>query len=96
MRLIDADTLVQDLTESAAKAPNDFIKAAIYTIIQVIRKAPTAFDVEKVAAQLEEEKGDALCCTGDYEDFDPYYQGMANAYQQSIEIIREHREEPKK
>lgn len=67
----------------------------IHKLIAYVEKMPTAFDVAKVVEQLEEEKADALCCTGDYEDFDPYYQGMANAYQQSIEMIREHREEPK-
>lgn len=100
-RLIDADKLILHLNDYALQeAPfgrNDSgNQKEIYETIQEFMKAveeqPTAFDVEKVLEQLEEEREQS------YEDFESYAEehGVDNDYEdwfflglvRAIEIVK--------
>lgn len=62
MRLIDADTLLQDLENDFSKvnkeklSENDYlvIRTAHIALSKFIKKQPTAYDVDKVVEYLEE------------------------------------------
>lgn len=54
------------------------------TVLELIKAQPTAYDMEKVVAELEEEMNDAK----NHWDEDDYYTGKANAFEHSIEIVR--------
>ena len=60
MRLIDADKLIEDIYTNAYACTNDEINKILHkqleTNIYVIDNQPTAFDVDKVVEQLEDEK----------------------------------------
>ena len=50
MRLIDADALIEQLREADRKCSNDIIKACI----GLVQTQYTAYDVEKVAGEIED------------------------------------------
>ena len=55
MRLIDADAL-KEYCMRASKSDDDFRRVSLATLASVIDAQPTAYDVDKVVAQLEELK----------------------------------------
>ena len=65
MRLIDADELVK-LLKANTMSNGTLINTN--TMIAVVEKMPTAYDVEKVVAELEEEREYS------YADFEEYVQ----------------------
>lgn len=87
-RLIDADALIEDIR----KRP--YIDKALSEIFKtIIDEQPTAFDAEKVVAQLEEEKDYSYADMDEYgrryelnlydcDDF--FYKGLARA----IDIVK--------
>ena len=91
MRLIDADELVKFL-KGCTMSNGTLINTN--TMLSVIDKMPTAYDIEKVVAELEEEK--EICCADftkyvneyspclddEYDDF--FHKGLERA----IEVIR--------
>ena len=52
MRLIDADELLQDIKENM---PNYEVKGEL---LNYVNEQPTAYDISKVVAELEETKGE--------------------------------------
>ena len=63
MRLIDADKLIEDMRNLAKRqisnCPNIaefFVSIRVDRIIDILNSQPTAFDVEKVARQIEDLK----------------------------------------
>lgn len=64
MRLIDADTLLQDLENDFSKvnkeklSENDYlvIRTAHIALSKFIKKQPTAYDLDEVLERLEDEK----------------------------------------
>jgi hypothetical protein len=65
MRLIDADALIKEL-HHAIEGHIDLTKDYEYLgIDDYIRSMPTAYDIEKVVAELEEEKFDIEGCRYD-------------------------------
>lgn len=76
-RLIDADELVKFL-KGCTMSNGTLINTN--TMLAVIYKMPTAYDVEKVVGELEEEK------TMAYDKFDGG--SSYKAYSQAIEIVR--------
>ena len=91
MRLIDADELVKFL-KGCTMSNGTLINTN--TMLSVIDKIPTAYDVEKVVAELEEEKEISCadftkyvneynpCLDDEYDDF--FHKGLERA----IEVIR--------
>lgn len=55
MGLIDADAL-KEYCMRASKSDDEFRRVSLATLASVIDAQPTAFDVDKVVAQLEELK----------------------------------------
>lgn len=55
MRLIDAEAL-KEYCMRASKSDDDFRRVSLATLASVIDAQPTAYDVDKVVAQLEELK----------------------------------------
>ena len=55
MRLIDADAL-KEYCMNASKSDDEFRRVSLATLASVIDAQPTAYDVDKVVAQLEELK----------------------------------------
>lgn len=53
MRLIDADTL-KEYCMRASKSDDDFRRVSLATLASVIDAQPTAYDVDKVVAQLND------------------------------------------
>ena len=90
MRLIDADTLVKDLSYLYTKnhIPVDMRAKEILTTIM---EQPTAYDIEKVVKELEELKMRyflAIANTGD-EKSDFAYENVGNALDKAIEIVKQ-------
>lgn len=106
MRLIDADEFLEYIEKEKALIPIDAEKyhidekvvdgmnAAIRAIENEIKEQPTAYDIEKVVAELEEEKEISCadftkyvneyspCLDDEYDDF--FHKGLERA----IEVIR--------
>lgn len=76
-RLVDIDEVIK-VTE------NTFPKEDVRKIAWVLCYTPTAYDVEKVVAELEESMNDAKNLWDD----DEYYTGCANAFEQAIDIVK--------
>lgn len=55
-RLIDADALIEELNKLAIKANDLGEYSATNFIINLVKNRPTAYDVEKVVAELESRK----------------------------------------
>lgn len=69
MRLIDADALVKELlTENQKCITSTGHELTMNMIVSFINYQPTAYDVEKVVAELEEEREYS------YADFEEYVQ----------------------
>ena len=75
MRLIDADVFKEIVgTETKLRR----------MVCDLIDSQPTAYDVDKVLEQLEENKDEAKFMW----DEDDFYKGQAWAYQDAIDIVR--------
>lgn len=79
MRLIDADTLIKDLSYLYTKnhIPVDMRAKGVLTTIM---EQPTAYDVDKVVEQLEELRKE---CEDPLQDYDPNY-----FIDKAIEIVK--------
>ena len=99
MRLIDADKLIMDLSDYALQeSPNDNmddeekdfqsqIYAAIMFCIDFVEQTKTAYDVDKVAEELEklaDENYKAYCIAFNSDDRAEY-----DAYTNAIEIVKQ-------
>lgn len=90
MRLIDADDFIKKFSYAEANTEEENTMCA--TVRRMVKEQPTAFDVEKVLEQLEEEREQS------YEDFESYAEehGMDNDYEdwfyrgliRAIEIVK--------
>ena len=79
-RLIDADKLLEELREYHPLSIS-------YGILSDIEYFPTAYDVDKVIEQLENEAANNTeFFTDDYRD--DYYRGAYAAYNEAIEIVK--------
>lgn len=79
MRLIDADLLKKNC-KCTGKFEDNFKGVDLIELAKVIDAQPTAYDVEKVVAELEEEKTMAYDkCDGG---------SSYKAYSQAIDIVR--------
>ena len=90
MRLIDADTLVKDLSYLYTKnhIPVDMRAKEILTTIM---EQPTAYDIDKVVEELEELKMRyflTIANTGD-EKSDFAYENVGNVLDKAIEIVKQ-------
>lgn len=81
------------ITQDEMGNTRQLIAIDVKKLIDYIEKMPTAFDLDEIVEKLQEEEADALNWTGNYEDYDPYYSGKAEAYGHSLELIQEHLEE---
>ena len=107
-RLIDADALILYLNDYALQeAPTDYestesqrTSEMVYRVIQncirAVEEQPTAYDIEKVVAELKGKKDEASIEAGkrsvrigedEYEE-EPYYEGKKYAYGHAIELLR--------
>lgn len=90
MRLIDADDFIKKFSYAEANTEEENTMCA--TVRRMVKEQPTAFDVEKVLEQLEEEREQS------YEDFESYAEehGVDNDYEdwfflglvRAIEIVK--------
>lgn len=90
MRLIDADDFIKKFSYAEANTEEENTMCA--TVRRMVKEQTTAFDVEKVLEQLEEEREQS------YEDFESYAEehGMDNDYEdwfyrgliRAIEIVK--------
>ncbi len=88
MRLIDADKFLENQRKrcnstyviiGTCTQDNGFLRCEL-------ENESTAYDVDKVIEQLEDEKNH--CSIGYYEDHDDYEQGKYDAYDYAIEIVK--------
>ena len=92
MRLIDADALMEEIAKHSyivrQKDNSRDLGMTVYGIQQCVDEQPTAYDLDSKVAELEKCLSDSLLGTGDYEDYDDYYQGESNAYKHAIEVVQ--------
>lgn len=88
MGLIDADTL-KEYCMRASKSDDDFRRVSLATLASVIDAQPTAYDVDKVVAQLEKLKSlvPVNRVLDDIVNDKPKELGMLIAYEKAIEIV---------
>lgn len=87
MRLIDADEFKKQIAGMAIK--NGYSPEKANALCKFIDNQPTAYNLDKVLKELNEEANEADMHTGNYEDYDPYSFGQANAYDNAIQIVKE-------
>ena len=97
MRLIDADALIDKLVIShTAHSQNAREASLLNRDVRMVIEAPTAYDVEKVVAELKDKKYEAGIIAGirgtkfgedEYEE-EPYHEGKKHAYGNAIEIVK--------
>lgn len=98
-RLIDADKLIQEMSEwywdkeKQKAAENDVSPMDLFThlAITTVQEQPTAFDLDKVVKQLKDLKAMywvSIANTGD-EKLDVAYEKVGNALDRAIEIVKE-------
>lgn len=89
-RLIDADVLIETMKRVEEEYEDAMTCPSWWTAYNVIKEQPTAYDVEKVVAELEEAKMIyflTIANTGD-EKQDFAYCEVANAINKSIDIVK--------
>ena len=99
MRLIDADKLIQEMSEwywdkeKQKAAENDASPMDLFThlAITTVQEQPTAFDVDKVVEQLETKKTRATELKKKY--ISEYFKGKADGFEFAIKIVKEGRVE---
>ena len=90
-RLIDADLLIEKLKR--ASIFEKITNAEDKNVFEIIEDIPTAYDVEKVVAELAKEELDnssaqAEAQSGMCGNMANYYCGNKDAYGKAIEIVR--------
>lgn len=104
MRLIDADEVIEKVKNTSldvelwtSMRPDEILKVAIEThidhVIETIESQPTAYDVEAVVGELEEElkyhaKGELHCEEKGYESGADRHRQKVIAYDTAIEIVK--------
>ena len=100
MRLIDADKLIEYIVNTPSKVVNGIpyeqtmfsnIQNRLNEIIDAIEDAPTAYDIDKIVEQLEEEKEKVKVLNDMHQDNtlgDIYCDGQIEAYKYAIEIVK--------
>lgn len=89
MRLIDADALIEFIDPGHLRHPGEFAFSEL-DVVNMLNHAPTAYDVGKVAKELEDLKMRyymTIANTGDA-DQDCAYLNVANAIDRAIEIVK--------
>ena len=94
MRLIDADKLISSIQKEIKDTKDIHAKVVLGLIISIIACQPTAYDIDKVVAELEEERQIAYADFTKYlleyelldfdEDDDWFFKGLIRA----IDIVR--------
>ena len=79
-RLIDADKLIEAIRKSTCQWPEHLWKQVV---CDVINNQPTAYDVEKVVAELEDKYNDIP-----YQHEMNYKDGCADGLLKAIEIVQ--------
>ena len=89
MGLIDADAL-KEYCMNASKSDDEFRRVSLATLASVIDAQPTAYDVDKVVAQLEKLKSlvPVNRVLDDIVNDKPKELGMLIAYKKAIEIVK--------
>ena len=95
MRLIDADLLIEEMgkwywdKEKQKAAENDASPMDLFThlAITTVQEQPTAFNVDKIAEQLETRKTRAAALQKKYTS--EYFEGEADAFEFAIKIVKE-------
>ena len=54
MRLIDADSVIDDIKWEMGETYDDDVRAGMKSVIDIINKRRTAYDVDKVVEELDE------------------------------------------
>lgn len=88
-RLIDADEL-ENMTFSQGYNHDGVVYVPLLEVRQNIRKAKTAYDVDKVVAELEEERMRyflTIANTGDA-SLDIAYKEVSGAIEKAIDIVK--------
>lgn len=83
MRLIDADTLKKDL-ESVTLSNGTLLNTN--TVLLLLDKYPTAYDVDKVVEKLEQKMKRAR--DKEQENTSEYFEGEADGFEFAIEIVK--------
>ena len=89
MRLIDADVLIEFIDPEHLRHPGELVFSKV-DVVNMLNHAPTAYDVGKVAKELEDLKMRyymTIANTGDA-DQDCAYLNVANAIDRAIEIVK--------
>lgn len=89
MRLIDADEFIKKFSYAKANTVEENMMCA--TVRRMVKEQPTAYDVDKVLEQLEEERDYSYASFGKYaeeygvdEEGDWHFEGLKRA----IEIVK--------
>lgn len=83
MGLIDADTL-KEYCMRASKSDDDFRRVSLATLASVIDAQTTAYDVDKVVAQLEDYGNEEMR----YYKNTPYEKCIEECVHKAIEIVK--------
>ena len=86
MRLIDADAMNEKLFYKQLGGKDTLITAEC--AFNMIKAQPTAYDVEKVEAELEQTLGNTNFEKATSEVNESYYDGLSYAYGDSIDMVR--------
>lgn len=83
MSLIDANAL-KEYCMRASKSDDDFRRVSLATLASVIDAQPTAYDVDKVVAQLEDYGNEEMC----YYKNTPYEKCIEECINKAIKIVK--------
>ena len=83
MRLIDADEFIVNLKDYIDKPMTAGLCGAL------VELAPTAYDVDKAAKELEDYLGDTNFEKSTKDVNESFYKGMSFAYGKAIEIVKQ-------
>lgn len=78
-RLIDADKLIDSMDDRYKEKVNnvpDNLAEGFMQMEKLIKEQPTAFDVDKVVEQLEEEAFDMWICEEQFDMNSPYFKDV--------------------
>lgn len=95
MRLIDADLLIEEMgkwywdKEKQKAAENDASPMDLFThlAITTVQEQPTAFNVDKIAEQLETRKTRAAALQKKYTS--EYFEGETDAFEFAIKLVKD-------
>lgn len=93
MRLIDADALLEQYSlkdatkygnKDAEQQAHSYVTMMLYEIADMIDGAPTAYDTDKVVAQLEDYGNEEIC----YYKNTPYEKCIEECVHKAIDIVK--------